>query len=402
MKAATAVQPAGQMPKWAKAALIAGAILLFLIVSAIVPVPVRPYLDFQVLYQANMGLLRGVSLYDHGGQVNMIAQLAHVTPEHVYVLPFPYPPWYALSTIWLAWLPIEAAARVWFGISLVLLLASAWLLTERWAPIRRIAALGLAIFFLPVLGSLSVGQYGFPVLAGAALMIHALHREKALRAAVAAALLTFKPHLGGLILLAVLICLWQRRDAFGRRAMMYSLGAGLTLFCVGFLADRAWPVNYIRSLLSFQKDAGVASCGLCASLPVLIADRMGSNPGLGLAVVIGIIILAVLTILWLMRRSGSMRNPYTLTAASILLVLLASPYLLNYDFVLLLVPFALLAGGERSFGGWVVIAVAYLLPFVALGLWGRQGNFVFPLCAMLALAMLYRDKQLLDVSLPAA
>ena len=64
-----------------------------------------------------------------------------------------------------------------------------------------------AIFWMPVLGSLFVGQYGFPVLLGAALMIYALGHEKPVLVALAAALLTFKPHLGlAILLLAVAAC----------------------------------------------------------------------------------------------------------------------------------------------------------------------------------------------------
>src|SRR5512146_2442289 len=104
MKTAAASRPVDQIPAWAKATLAAAGIVLLLGVLAVLPLPLPAYLDFQVLYQANMGLLRGIALYDHAGQVNMIAQLAQVQPEQVYILPFPYPPWYALSTLWLAWL----------------------------------------------------------------------------------------------------------------------------------------------------------------------------------------------------------------------------------------------------------------------------------------------------------
>ena len=154
-----------------------GALALLLIVAVAASVPLQPYLDFQVLFHANMGLLRGIPLYDHAGQVEMIAQLAGVPARQVYVLPFPYPPWYALSTIWLAWLPVDAAARVWFGLNLLMLVASVGLLTRGMPPMRRALVFLGAMFWLPTLGSLFVGQYGFPVLLGAALMAHGLKRE---------------------------------------------------------------------------------------------------------------------------------------------------------------------------------------------------------------------------------
>ena len=131
---------------------VLGAVLLLAVV-ALLPLPMRPYLDFQVLYHADLGLLRGIPLYDHAGQVNMIAHLAHVQPEQVFVLPFPYPPWYALSTLWLALVPIDVAARLWFGVSLILLALSVWLLQAKRTGRIRLTLSLLAILWAPVLGS---------------------------------------------------------------------------------------------------------------------------------------------------------------------------------------------------------------------------------------------------------
>ncbi len=400
MKAAV-LRPASPLPIWARMVLAAAGIAVLLTVLALLPLPLPAYLDFQVLYQSNMGLLRGIALYDHAGQVNMIAQLAQVQPEQVYILPFPYPPWYALSTLWLAWLPIAAAARIWFGIGLVLLIASTWLLSDGWPPLKRVAAAVMAVFFVPVLGTLFVGQYVFPVLFGVALMLHALRRESAAEAAAAAALLTFKPHLGGLILLAVLVHLWLRRDAFGRRALIFIAATAVLLFAVGFLADAAWPADYVRSLAGFQKDSGVTSCQLCSSLPVLISESFGSRSGLAGAILIGLVILCGLVALWLLTRRRALRDPVILISASVLIVLLGSPYLLKYDFVLLLVPLMLLAGKPRGSGGWLLLAAVFLLPFVTLAAPRRPGDLVLALCAAAQLLMLYREQRLLDVS-PAA
>lgn len=402
MTEAAAAPLPGQIPLWARIAVAAAGALLFLIALAFLPLPVPPYLDFQVLYHANMGLLRGIAVYDHAGQVSMIARLAGVAPERVYVLPFPYPPWYALSTLWLAWLPIQVAARLWFGISLLLVIASSWLLTDGWAPVKRLIAAFLAVVFVPVIGSLFVGQYGFPVLLGAALMVYALKHERALLVGLAAMLLTFKPHVGGLILLCVLLWLWQRKDRFSRRALLYILGAAILLFCLGFLADPAWPVSYIRSLLGFQTTPGVGRCDQCSSLSVLLAEWLRAGAVLHAALFIGIGILCALAALWLLTRRVALRDAFTLVAVPVLIVLLASPYLLKYDFVLLLIPLALLAGRLRGLGGWLLFGVAYTLPVLALALPPRAGDLVLVLSAVILLAALYSRKQPLDVSLPAA
>ncbi len=279
-------------------AILAAAVLLLAMV--LLPLPIRPYLDFQVLYHANLGLLRGIPLYDHAGQVNMIAELAHVSPAQVFVLPFPYPPWYALSTLWLASMPIYVAARVWFGVNLIMLAVSVWLLVGGRTSAKRLPLYLLGIVWVPVLGSLFVGQYVFPVLLGAALMVYALRTERAVLAGIAAALLTFKPHLGGLIVIMVLVALWLRRDPFGRQALMAILGAGALLFVVGFMASPVWPLDYFHSLTGFKD---VSQCHQCVS-PSMFFAGLGAG-GLNQAVWISAI-LAIAAGVWVARNWGKL------------------------------------------------------------------------------------------------
>ena len=134
----------------------------------------------------------------------------------------------------------------------------------------------------------------------------------------------------------------------------------------------------------------------------MIAGQIPGAAGLSLALGIGILILIALTALLLLKGRQIMQQPAELVAWSILIVLLASPYLLNYDFVLLLVPFAVLAGEGRAPVDWILLAGVYLAPFLALLAWGRQGNFILPLGAAILLVLLHRGKPPLDVSLPAA
>jgi hypothetical protein len=384
-----------------KRALILFSVSCFLLVIAILPLPIPPYLDFQVIYHADMGLLRGIQVYDHAGQVEMIAQVANVQPGQVYLLPFPYPPWVALATLPLALLPITIAARLWFGLNLLMLFASIWLLTDGWGARKRLASFVVAVIFWPVLGSLFVGQYVFPVLLGAALWGYAARKEHAALTAVASALLTFKPHLGALILLAGIFYLWRRGGDFGRRALIYTLLANSLLFVLGFLADRAWPLDYLHSLSIFRQDSGVASCRLCASLPVALVRLFNGQSSLAPAPWLGSIIL-VLLVFWLgLSRRALLKDPNAIIAASILATLLSSPYLLNYDFVLLLLPLFLLAGGDHTPLEWSPIVAAYLIPFVALEIWNRNGNIVFLISAFALLILFDHETRQLD-GLPRA
>lgn len=362
---------------------------LFLAV-AYLPLPVPPYLDFQVIYHAGMGLLRGIPLYDHAGQVKMIADLAGVPAEQVFVLPFPYPPWYALAAIPLVFLPISVAARLWLELNVSMLMLSIFALTDGWEPWKRLAAFPLALIFLPVLGALFVGQYIFPVLLGIALFVYALRHEKPLLTALAAALLTFKPHLGALILLAGLVYLWLRRDAFGIHALRATFFAGAFLFGVGFLADPLWPLNYLQSLTGFRSIEAVTSCGLCASMPVMLSNLTGSD-GIRFSLWFagGLLLILIVFLFWKGQRLFF--SPDWLVATFALVTLLVSPYLLNYDFVLLLTPLFLIAGQARTWREWSLIGLIYLVPWLGLGLFGRQGNITLILSALFLAGWLYQQ-----------
>jgi len=357
--------------------------LLLVVILAAALLPVQPYMDFQVMYHADLGLLRGISMYDHARQVDMIAQLANVPASQVFVLPFPYPPWYALGTLWLARLPIEQAARAWLGLNLLLLFYCMWLLTDRQPTLRRTALMLAGLLWLPVLGTLFVGQFGVPVLLGTTLMIHALRRENAILAAGAAALLTLKPHLGGVVLLLAAVTLAQRRDRFGRNALLALLAAGVILFGVGFLASPNWPLDYFRSLAGFRD---VSQCGQCVSLSMALAGLVGG--GLDQAVWISAI-TAVLLCAWLVIRWHQVTSaPGSLVMTGILVTLIVSPYLQSYDYILLLVPFILLARVMRSPMSWIALALAYALPLIGLVLLGTPGNIslIISACILFVLA----------------
>jgi hypothetical protein len=306
-----------------------------------------------------------------------------VPPAQVFVLPFPYPPWYALSTLWLALLPIDLAARVWFAVSIGILLLAIALLAAGQPPMRRAALMVAGLMWLPVLGSLFVGQYGFPVLLGAALMIYALQKQIPILVAVAAALLTFKPHLGGVVVLLVALQLAQRKDRNGRNTLLTLLAAGAILFVLGFLASPGWPLDYFHSLAGFKD---VSQCTLCVSLPMVLAGLAGG--GLDLAVWISAGIVVPLFLWLVLRWRRVTRTPGDLVTAGILVTMLASPYLQNYDYLLLLVPFIELAHGVQSTASWAGLTVAYVLPFISLALWGTAGNasLIASACILFVLA----------------
>jgi hypothetical protein len=207
------------------------------------------------------------------------------------------------------------------------------------------------------------------VLLGAALMIFALKREQPVLAAIAAALLTFKPHLGGLVLVLTAVAVARRRDSFGRNALLASLAAGVILFGVGFIASPNWPVEYFRSLTGFKD---VSQCGQCVSIPMAFVGfaKARFDQAIWISLPVAIVLL-----IWIVRRWRTVSAmPGGLVSTGILITMLVSPYLQNYDYLLLLVPLIELARRKRRKIEWIAMALAYGLPYVGLALWGTRGN----------------------------
>ena len=132
-------------------------------------------------------------------------------------------------------------------------------------------------------------------------------------------------------------------------------------------------------------------------LVALVTGQTAIGPALPLGAALFIILFAALVFF----RREVFREPESLVAASVLVTLLADPYLLNYDFALLLVPLFLLASSARR-TDWIWFSLAYLLPLLLLGLLGRNGSLYLPLAALLLLSLQVARAKSIDVSPPQA
>jgi len=375
-------------------------VLILLAIAIYVPIPLDPYLDFQVLHRADSGILHGVPLYDQAGQAQRVADELGVSVDKVLVLPFPYPPWYAVFTLPLALLSIDVAVRMWFLLNIAMLLASVWLLTDGWGVHKRLYSFIASFLFLPVFGALIVGQYVFPTILGMALIVYALKHQRVGLIALGMALVTFKPHIGIFILLAVLLYLLLRRDEFGRRAFWATAFTGILLFLVGFIVDRAWPITYFQSLFNFKN---VSECEICVSLPLTIGrvfelgfDQSAPVAGVLLAGLVALFIGSTLTGIYDRHRLGNEAS----IAFFVCIPLLVNPYLLNYDFSFALVPLFYLAGSAKSKTDWLWIALIFVLPWAGLILFERAGNSVLLVCVLamisIILTRLYKEHTILS------
>jgi len=371
-------------------------IIILFVVAITIPNTLPVGSDFSALYYADLAFVNGIPIYDIPAMEALALEASGIPAENFFMPRFPYPPWYVLSTFYLGLLPIESAGTLWFELNLLMLFLSIWLLTDGWDGKLRLMAFPLGLLFLPVIGALSVGQFDFPVLLGASMLIYSLRKEHVPLTILGAVLLTFKPHVGALILLSVLGWLIGNRSNFGRRALRSVILAGVLLFAIGFLVDPAWIVNYPTMLLNYQDEGNVTACSECANIPVF-TSRWLFDGSLSRAALIAILMLVVLTAIFFTARKKLFQAPELLVTSALLITLLASPYLYNYDFILLLVPFAVLATGDLV--QKIVVLVCHLVPTFALAFYGRAGNITLLFAALLlAFFVFQRARSQVDVN----
>jgi hypothetical protein len=374
------------------------AFLLFAI-ALYIPISLPAHSDFSALHNTDLALVHRVPIYDLERVEALAQNYSGLPPEKFFLPRFPYPPWYALSTFYLGYLPARAAATLWFELNLIMLFLSVWLLTDEWPGRQRLLAFPLALCFLPVLGALTVGQYDFPVLLGTSLLTYSVRRENIALAVSGLVLLTFKPHVGALVLAGTIGWLLYHKWKFLRRLLRPLVTTATILLAAGFLADPAWIVRYPRMLVNYQSEGNVSGCSECASLPVWLS-RWFVDGSLGTAAWIAMALLILLIVfLYLIRRS--LTSHELLLSAALLVTLLASPYLYNYDFLLLLVPFAILIT-KSSPVQKMVILVCYLVPTFALLLYGREGNISLIAVSLVLMFVLYAAAKNLSLTLQDA
>ena len=276
-------------------------------------------------------------------------------------LPFFYPPWYVLLSLPLVMLPFRTAAVAWFAINFLLLMAGCLLVLKAldWHPGRwLLPLLAGATLFAPTLGVLVVGQYGMPVFLGVCLVgsLCAKTRSGAnggaagvltgegssarwrpALAGLGLVLLTLKPQLGIGALLVACVWLVQRRRFW---PLVWAVGLLLVLGAVSFRVSPHWPAEMITAQATYAAWAGVPfliqGCDTCSTFAAIVESAGVSGPVavlLDALVVLGLV--GALIAAW--RRRGE-DLLYLLSLACVATVL-GTPYLRNYDLVILVLPF---------------------------------------------------------------
>lgn len=312
--------------------------------------------DFLCYWTASILALRGeaAAAYD----LPSLHALQHARFPGVGALPFFYPPTYLLVCLPLALAPYLTALTAW----LVATGAAYWAAVRRLLgdlPGRSVAVLA----FPAVLVNAGHGQNGFLTTALFAGGVVWLKARPVLAGAMLGALIV-KPHLG--LLIPLVLAAGGRWRAF---AAAGTTAAGLIGVSWAVFGTEAW-VAYLGSIGQARQVVESGALDPAKLQSAFAALRIWAVPlPLAYAVQAAVTASAAGAVAWFAwRRRGSEALGPALAAAT----LLASPYLLDYDLLLLAVPLAwtFSQGRRGGFLPWekLVLLAGFLLPLVSRAL----------------------------------
>jgi alpha-1,2-mannosyltransferase len=326
-----------------------------------------------------------LALAGHAAEVYQPAIHARVQSEafggaNVGYAAFFYPPVFLLICLPLAALPYLASLAGWLAVTGL----ACWQVIRRW--LDRSTSMLAAIAFPATFSNLGHGQNAFlstALFGGGGLLL----ARRPFLAGACFGLLIFKPHLGLLIPLALLA---------GRqwKAISGAVVAAAALVAVSILAFgwSTWAEFFATSSLA-RAALEQELVGSAKMQSVFAAVRLWRGPvplAYALQAVVAAPVAVAVALVFLRRR-----NDAGAAAALIAGSLLVSPFLLDYDLMLLAIPLAWLfsEGLRGGFRPWekAGLFAAYLLPLLSRSL----GTFVGlplgpPVLAILFLLVLRR------------
>lgn len=277
-----------------------------------------------------------------------------------------YPPFFLFVAALLALMPYALALAVWQGVTFAIYLFAIRGLLSAALPARTIEDskplwLLFAIAFPAVFVNIGHGHNGFLTASLIALALVHLNARPVL-AGILIGLLSYKPQFGLLIPLALIAGGYWR--AFAAATATVIVLALVTTLAFGIDIWRAFlaSTHFTRVVVLEQGDTGwhkiqsVFSWARMWGGGIPLAYAMQAAATLAIA--------ASLVALWRSRASFALK-----AAALVVGALLATPYSLDYDFVILAPAIAFFAadGFTRGFGPWEksALALLWLMPLVA-------------------------------------
>jgi hypothetical protein len=307
---------------------------------------------------------------------------------------FSYPPFFLFIAGALALLSYPLALAIWQVASFAFYLLSIRAVVG--IQPNRIWLL-LAAAFPPVFINLGHGQNGFLTAALFGLALAMLDRRPIL-AGVLLGLMAYKPQFGLMIPL-VLLATFRGRTIAAAAATV----AALVLASVAAFGQASWRAFFAAMPFARTVALEQGNTGWFKIQSMFSSVRMwGGSVEFAYAMQGALAMLVALTLVWLWRSAA----PYPLKAAALAIgSLLATPFILDYDLMLLAPAIAYLAvdGIARGFWPWekTILAALWIVPLIARSV--PQATLV-PLAVpmmLLALALLLR-RAMIEAGIPQA
>jgi hypothetical protein len=339
--------------------------------------------DFINFYAASDLALHGrlAEAYDIGRME--AAEQAIVPAAAGQVVPWQYPPSFALMILPLALLPYAVAFVLFTVVTAALYL---WLVRAIFPDRRAVLA---ALAFTAVLVNTLGGQNGFlsaALLGGGLLLLE----TRPIAAGALLGLLTYKPHLGLLVPFVLAAGgYWRTIGAAAVTAALFALAAWLAFGGESWQAF--WHLlptagDYFRSgVLPWDKMASVFPATRLLGASVAVATALQA--------IVAVAVLALCILAW--RRGGSLASRVALAVSG---TALAVPALYDYDLVVLAVPMAILAA-EAVRSGWMpgerlLLVIAWLMPMIGSPLARYAHLPLMPLVLLALFAACWRRARL--------
>lgn len=298
-----------------------------------------------------------------------------------------YPPLFLMVAAALALVPYGWALLIWTSVTL-----AAFLVTMR-AILPRPETILLALAFPATFVNLGHGQNGFltaSLLAGALLLLD----RRPVLAGVLIGLLAYKPQFGVMIPLVLLVTLRWRVIAAAAATVLVACAVTLALFGTKVWVAFAESTAFTREVVLEAGDTGWEKIQ-----SIFSAVRMwGGSVDAAYAAQAALALAVALSIAWLWRS----RAADDLKAAALACAcLLATPYVLDYDLVVLAVAIAFFAryGLAHGFRDYEISLLAFVwaTPLVARSVAGAI-HLPLGLLAMLAMYGLTMRRAVRDLA----
>ncbi len=296
---------------------------------------------------------------------------------------FHYPPMYLLAI-----LPLALAPYVWSLLAWTAATFAAYLGVSKIDPERD--SLWLAIAFPGAMVNLTNGQNGFITLGllGAALLT--LERRPIL-AGVMFGLMSYKPQYG--VLVPIFLLATGRWRSIGSASITVVLFAALSLAIFG---EQSWQAFFLSVSFTRHVVLEQGGSGFEKLQSAFAAARLwGVGVASAYAFQAAVSLITALSLIWICRRTAKFELHAAALATGILLV---TPYMMDYDLVVLALPIAWVAIEARRSGflPWEksLLAFVWLLPLFARSLAGRAMIPIAPLAMLLLMADIARRAQL--------